>query len=47
MVEEELKYGFGCNPSVLDGTAYEVNVDETIEVPRKLAWRGLMLPVFA
>ena len=43
---EELKYGFGCTPSVMDGTEYEVNVDEKIELPRKLDWSGMMLPVF-
>ena len=43
---EELKYGFGCNPSVMDGTEYEVNVDEKIELPKKLDWSGMMLPVF-
>ena len=46
MVEEELKYGFGCKPSVMDGTEYEVNVDEKIELPKKLDWSGMMLPVF-
>ena len=46
MIEEELKYGFGCNPSVMDGTEYEINVDEKIELPRKLDWSGMMLPVF-
>lgn len=46
MVEEELKYGFGCNPSVMDGTEYEVNVDEKIELPKKLDWSGMMLPIF-
>ena len=43
---EELKYGFGCTPSVMDGTEYEVNVDEKIELPKKLDWSGMMLPVF-
>ena len=43
---EELKYGFGCNPSVMDGTEYEVNVDEKIELPKKLDWSGMMLPIF-
>ena len=46
MAEEELKYGFGCTPSVMDGTEYEVNVDEKIELPKKLDWSGTMLPVF-
>ena len=46
MVEEELKYGFGCTPSVMDGSEYEVNVDEKIELPKKLDWSGMMLPVF-
>ena len=46
MVEEELKYGFGCTPSVMDGTEYEVNVDEKIELPKKLDWSGMMLPIF-
>ena len=43
---EELKYGFGCTPSVMDGTEYEVNVDEKIELPKKLDWSGMMLPIF-
>ena len=43
---EELKYGFGCTPSVMDGTEYEVNVDEKIALPKKLDWSGMMLPVF-
>ena len=43
---EELKYGFCCNPSVMDGTEYEVNVDEKIELPKKLDWSGMMLPIF-
>ena len=45
-MDEELKYGFGCTPSVMDGTEYEVNVDEKIELPKKLDWSGMMLPVF-
>ena len=43
---EELKYGFGGTPSVMDGTEYEVNVDEKIELPKKLDWSGMMLPIF-
>ena len=43
---EELKYGFGCTPSVMDGTEYEVNIDEKIELPKKLDWSGMMLPIF-
>ena len=46
IMAEELKYGFGCTPSVMDGTEYEVNVDEKIELPKKLDWSGMMLPVF-
>ena len=42
---EDFKFVCGCNPSIMDGTEYEYNVDDKIELPSVFSWKDVMPPV--
>lgn len=44
-MKDEILYGTGCTPSVIDGTEIVLDVDNKIPLPKTLSWREVMPPV--
>ena len=42
---EDFKFVCGCTPSIMDGTEYEYNIDDKIELPAAFSWKDVMPPV--
>ena len=45
MTKSNFTYGVGCVPSVMDGTEYEVNIDDKVNIPSEYSWQVVMPPV--
>ena len=41
----QVMYGLGCQPSVMDGTEHEIDVDAKIQLPSSFNWREAMPPI--